>query len=194
MPIQYRVFPVQFQYRASRCLSVSVFAISFRSESILGAVGEQCESTCVWGKEHNADLARLVLDFISPFSYIRTTIRMPGGVSSIYWRVFPCVLYFKSCVWVLLRTNSFREALLTAVNLGNDTDSVGAVCGALCGRVYGLEEIPEEWLEVLARREDIEGLARRMAASLEARSEEATERESAYIQDTNPSPHEQEAT
>ena len=42
-----------------------------------------------------------------------------------------------------------------AVNLGEDTDTTAAVAGGLAGLYYGEESIPTEWLDVLARREDI---------------------------------------
>ena len=64
----------------------------------------------------------------------------------------------EAALWSLLNTKNFRDALLTAVNLGEDTDSVGAVCGGLAGLFYGYKEIPEAWLAVIKRREWIEAL------------------------------------
>ena len=64
----------------------------------------------------------------------------------------------EAAVWSLLQTGSFRDALLTAVNLGDDTDTVGAVCGGLAGLFYGYEAIPADWLDVIQRRRWIEGL------------------------------------
>ena len=64
----------------------------------------------------------------------------------------------EAAVWCLLKTNSFRDALLLAVNLGEDTDTVGAVCGGLAGLFYGYEAIPEEWRNTLQRKEWIEHL------------------------------------
>ncbi len=51
----------------------------------------------------------------------------------------------ESAVWALLTTASFEEAVVQAVNLGNDADSVGAVTGALAGAAYGLDVIPAAW-------------------------------------------------
>lgn len=72
----------------------------------------------------------------------------------------------EASIWCLLTTHTFEEAVLTAVNLGEDTDTTAAVTGALAGIVYGVDAIPDEWLNVLARRTDIEDLAERMSIKL----------------------------
>ena len=64
----------------------------------------------------------------------------------------------EAAVWSLVSTESFADALLKAVNLGYDTDTVGAVCGGLAGLHYGYNAIPGNWLAVLQRREWIDGL------------------------------------
>ena len=48
--------------------------------------------------------------------------------------------------------------MLKAVNLGEDTDTVGAIAGGLAGAVYGYDAIPEEWRNALIEREYIEEL------------------------------------
>jgi ADP-ribosylglycohydrolase len=72
----------------------------------------------------------------------------------------------EASVWCLLATRDFVSALLKAVNLGGDTDTTGAVTGGLAGLCYGEKAIPGEWLGTLARREDIENLARRFAEAV----------------------------
>ena len=52
--------------------------------------------------------------------------------------------------WCVQETDNFKDALLLAVNLADDADTVGAVTGQLAGAIYGYDEIPEEWLKVLA--------------------------------------------
>ena len=64
----------------------------------------------------------------------------------------------EAAVWSLLQTDSFDSALLKAVNLGYDTDTVGAVTGGLAGLYYGWETIPKDWLNVLQRLNWISGL------------------------------------
>ena len=62
----------------------------------------------------------------------------------------------EAAVWSLITTDSFDQALLKAVNLGDDTDTVGAIAGGLAGLYYGYDSIPEEWLSAIKRREWIE--------------------------------------
>ena len=61
-------------------------------------------------------------------------------------------------VWSLITTNSYKEAVLKAVNLGKDTDTVGAVTGGMAGIYYGYEAIPEKWMMQIPRIEWIEDM------------------------------------
>ena len=54
-----------------------------------------------------------------------------------------------SAVWGLLTTDSFEEAVIQVVNLGDDADTAGAVVGALAGTAYGLAAIPAAWQAAL---------------------------------------------
>ncbi len=68
----------------------------------------------------------------------------------------------EASIWCLLTTDNFMEATLKAVNLGADTDTTGAVTGGLAGLMYGINTIPESWLNKMARKEDIRDLASRL--------------------------------
>ena len=65
----------------------------------------------------------------------------------------------------MLTTNDYSECVLKAVNLGDDTDTVGAVAGGLAGALYGYDAIPTKWIEVLKRKEYIEDMCERAAHS-----------------------------
>ena len=62
----------------------------------------------------------------------------------------------EAAVWCLLTTNNFRDALVKAVNLGEDTDTIGAITGGLAGIAYGMESIPEPWMNALRKKDIIE--------------------------------------
>lgn len=64
----------------------------------------------------------------------------------------------EASVWCLITTDTLKEALLKAANLGLDTDTVAAIAGGLAGLYYGYEAIPEEWLKEIKRRKWIEEL------------------------------------
>ena len=51
---------------------------------------------------------------------------------------------------------------MLAVNLGGDTDTTGAVTGGLAALYYGFESIPENWVNQLARKDDIVELSNKM--------------------------------
>ena len=65
----------------------------------------------------------------------------------------------EAALWAFLTSNNYKETVLKAVNLGDDTDTVGAIAGGLAGLYYGYEAIPKEWLDELARLDDIIQLA-----------------------------------
>ena len=61
----------------------------------------------------------------------------------------------EATLWSVSRTDSFEDALILAVNLGEDSDTVGAVTGQLAGALYGLSATPERWLAPLFWRSEI---------------------------------------
>lgn len=65
----------------------------------------------------------------------------------------------EAALWALERSESFHEGVLLAVNLGEDTDTTGAVFGQLAGALYGEEAIPAEWRAKVVKREQIERMA-----------------------------------
>ena len=66
----------------------------------------------------------------------------------------------EAAIWSLVNTDSFKECELKAVNLADDSDTIGAIAGGLAGLYYGYENMPEEWLSVIQRREWIEEMCR----------------------------------
>lgn len=76
----------------------------------------------------------------------------------------------EASLWAAARGKDYREAVLLAVNLGDDTDTTAAVTGAICGAMYGTRAIPEAWVAGLVRSGMVRGLAGKLAARVLAES------------------------
>lgn len=63
-----------------------------------------------------------------------------------------CVDTLCAGLWGFMNYNSLEEAVIAVVNRGDDADSCGSVTGALCGAYYGVQAIPERWLNLLEMR------------------------------------------
>jgi ADP-ribosylglycohydrolase len=55
----------------------------------------------------------------------------------------------EAAIWCVMNSNSYSEAVLKAINLGDDTDTVACVAGGLAGIVF--DDIPYKWIQALAR-------------------------------------------
>ena len=68
----------------------------------------------------------------------------------------------EAALWAVTETSSFADAVVLAVNLGDDADTVGAVTGQIAGALYGASTIPQRWLKTLAWAEKIKRLGGRL--------------------------------
>jgi len=81
----------------------------------------------------------------------RRTTRGPGGelvradVPNSGW----CVDSLKAALWAFSTTTSFEDGMIAAVNLGGDSDSIGAIYGQIAGAFYGFENIPPRWVKAM---------------------------------------------
>jgi len=73
----------------------------------------------------------------------------------------------EAAVWCLLTTKNYKDAVLKAVNLGEDTDTVAAITGGLAGLYYGIKQIPENWIRSLAKLEEINELIDKLSNKYE---------------------------
>jgi len=72
----------------------------------------------------------------------------------------------EASLWCFLNSESYSEAVLKAVNLGEDTDTTGAITGGIAGIYYGFENIPEDWISELVRKDDIESICSQLESKL----------------------------
>lgn len=66
------------------------------------------------------------------------------------------VTSLEAALWCLGTSLSYSEAVLKAVNLGGDTDTIAALTGGLAGIKYGYDAIPAAWIKQLANKKLIE--------------------------------------
>lgn len=69
-------------------------------------------------------------------------------------------------LWCLLHYDNYQATILAAVNLGDDTDTIAAIAGGIAGLSYGIDAIPDDWLQALAKKDYIEQLAVKFYDSL----------------------------
>lgn len=69
----------------------------------------------------------------------------------------------EAALWSFLTTDSYEECVLTAVQLGGDTDTNAAIAGSLAALCY---PVPEKWIAQLQGRESILRACEALAQSL----------------------------
>lgn len=80
-----------------------------------------------------------------------------SDIKNLEWDELSCSGYtidtLIGALWAWLKFDSFENGLIEIVNRGNDSDTVGAVAGALLGAYHGFNSIPVRWLEVLENKD-----------------------------------------
>lgn len=62
-------------------------------------------------------------------------------------------------LWIIMNSNNFKDAIIASTNIGEDTDTIGAVTGSMAGIIYGIDSIPKSWLDKLLRKDYLIDLA-----------------------------------
>lgn len=101
-------------------------------QSIFEKYPEYCDVKGIYSRIIYNDISKLKEDNIRSSGYV---------VDSL-----------EASMWSVLTTNSFEEAVLKSVNLGDDTDTIGALTGGLAGIIYGYNSIPPKWLNDLQKK------------------------------------------
>jgi len=76
----------------------------------------------------------------------------------------------QAALWCFLKNDNFKDTVLTAVNLGDDTDTIASIAGTMAGMFYTrsfYEGIPEEWIDKLAKIDFIKKLCYKFIQTLE---------------------------
>ena len=130
-----------------------------RSKELAYDRSRERAAACLEGLEEYTEKERAVFDRI-------LSGKLPGLKEEEVFSSGYVVHTLEASLWCLLTGRDYRETVLSAVNLGEDTDTTGAVAGGLAGLIYGWAQIPAEWMEVLARKAEIGELADRLYKKL----------------------------
>ena len=71
-----------------------------------------------------------------------------------------------AAVWCVKKTTNYRDAVLKAVDLGDDSDTTASVAGGIAGLIYGIggeKGVPTNWIEQLACQDWLAGAAEKTA-------------------------------
>ena len=96
------------------------------------------ETLEVYKRILNGGLQNIPIDKISSSGYVVSTL--------------------EAALWTILNTKDYKQAIIRSVNLGDDTDTVGAITGSLAGMIYGYKSIPKEWVDTLPKRDYLDSL------------------------------------
>lgn len=111
----------------------------------------------------------------------RKQILIKGGVCGMEYAGYEpsptgyVVDSFEAAIYCVYTTKSFEDAVIKAVNLGGDADTIGAITGGLVGALYGFKAIPERWTKYLSPEicAEIDALCE-VAAKQQEENKEAT--------------------
>ena len=64
----------------------------------------------------------------------------------------------EATIWIILNTNNYQQAIVGAINLGGDTNTIGALVGAIAGIIYGVDDIPHKWIDNIKKKDFINNI------------------------------------
>jgi len=102
----------------------------------------------------------------APDELVETLRLVPDHVDERHLQTSGYVIHtLQTALYDALTADSAEDAIVTAVTRGGDTDTIGAVTGALAGARFGSESLPDRWLDTIDHREDLELLAHALATT-----------------------------
>ena len=155
-----RLAPVPIHFADQYPDQIEVISRVAEESSMATHASEQCLSACrylstvlaalIYGEDRQAVLspnwkALRQLNQIKPLHPLIQEIaqgsfrrKQPPTIKGSGW----VVQSLEASLWAFHDAQSFSEAVLNAVNLGDDADTTGAICGQLAGAYWGESKIP----------------------------------------------------
>jgi ADP-ribosyl-[dinitrogen reductase] hydrolase len=163
-----RLAPIVLFYHSNETQVVHYSAASSRTTHAAPEAVECCQilstilNRILLGHSKQKLLKDIALDINEPQSRALLELQFDKLTMSDVKGSGYCIESLKAALWCFFVTDSFSDAVLTAVNLGDDADTTGAIVGQLAGAYYGLGAIPVTWKQRLAMVELIADTATRL--------------------------------
>ena len=170
-----RILPIAYYAYQNNLSNEDIIEITSNISSITHGLSE-----CKLGSYIYTQFAKKLLETGSKnesYQYIQQLnySHFPKGIVNLYSRILnsdisklseneissigKTIPTLEASLWSFLNSSSYTEAVLKAINLGNDTDTIGACTGGLAGILYGADTIPIDWISKLKRIEYLEDLS-----------------------------------
>lgn len=168
-----RLAPVPLYFARDARLAIELAGESSRTTHGARAAVDACRyfGALIVGALNGASKKELLSSFYSPMSGLWQESDLCGEIKEIargsYKKKKPpfikgtgyVVKSLEAALWAFDTSDDFKTGCLRAVNLGNDADTTAAIYGQLAGCFYGVQGIPADWLDKVAKRDLIESFA-----------------------------------
>lgn len=169
-----RLAPVPIRYTGLFPDEIEELASLAAESSLTTHASPQCQSACRYmalvlaGLIHGLDRDEVLAADWEPLEQLRQLEPLHPEVEEVasgsFREIQPpaikgsgyVVKSLEAALWAFHDAKTFEEAVLRAVNLGDDADTTGAVCGQFAGAFWGETGISPELLDGLAKLEMIE--------------------------------------
>lgn len=146
--IQQAALMARLQSSVTHNVSEALEGAEFLAEIIVRAIAGEAKEKIFVSKLpfKNPLIAKLAEENALWKKKVKDEIRtLPGRAS----------LSLEAAMWCIHNTNTFKDAVILAVSLGGDADTIAAITGQIAGALYGEKMIPREWIETLAFHDKI---------------------------------------
>ena len=116
-----------------------------------------------------AKLSRAIRADEAPAEVVEWVEEVNESIGSLRWNhrhIGHTLLCMQSGLWAAITSLGFEEALVQVIGAGGDTDTNGAVAGAVLGARYGASSIPQRWLDCIPQLRRLEDLADKLIAAV----------------------------
>jgi ADP-ribosylglycohydrolase len=132
-------------HASEQCLSACRYLATVLAALIQGEDREEVLSPD-WNPLRQLNAVKPLHPLIQEVAQGSFRLKQPPAIEGSGW----VVKSLEAALWAFHGADAFEEAVLRAVNLGDDADTTGAVCGQLAGAYWGESGIPESWRSGLA--------------------------------------------